>query len=235
MPERRERAPEPVDNDERAANLLARGYAPAMASQLPQRLADVQAELETEREKLAAGRRRQERIHRDHQAGKITAFDIARMQDFDEGGQATVERLGRRAESLRHQLADMSALISPQPQGVADPVESASRAARGLLADEARASRPSRPAREPRPFAPGGGAAVRSDVTCGECIAAGASPEESFLIHADPEPVPAPAADAYCRGCGALADSCRCTGPATRTQVTAHEVIRYGGEIAGAQ
>jgi hypothetical protein len=38
------------------------------------------------------------------------------------------------------------------------------------------------------PFARGGGVAVRSEeVTCKECIAVGASPEQSYLIHADPD------------------------------------------------
>src|SRR5438094_806752 len=62
----------------------------------------------------------------------------------------------------------------------------------GLLARR-KAEQAERVARRGRPF--GRGAAVRSDggdVPCADCLAMGATPEESFLIHSDPQPVPVP-------------------------------------------
>jgi hypothetical protein len=46
--------------------------------------------------------------------------------------------------------------------------------------------------RQPRPFA-GPGNAARSEVTCEMCKKYGATAEQSFLIHSDPSPAPAPA------------------------------------------
>jgi hypothetical protein len=44
------------------------------------------------------------------------------------------------------------------------------------------------------------GAVRRSDgVTCPECIKAGATADESFLIHNDPQPMPVPDEDDYQR------------------------------------
>jgi hypothetical protein len=80
--EAREEAAMAPDPDERAANLVARGYTPGLLYELQQRLGDVQAELETERAKIEKGARRQERIARDRAAGRISALDIFRMQDF---------------------------------------------------------------------------------------------------------------------------------------------------------
>lgn len=40
------------------------------------------------------------------------------------------------------------------------------------------------PARRPKGH---GGLAVRSEVTCADCIKVGATPEQSFLIHQDPD------------------------------------------------
>jgi hypothetical protein len=47
--------PDGPDADERAAGLLGRGYTPGLVSQLMGQLGDVQAQLESEREKLARG------------------------------------------------------------------------------------------------------------------------------------------------------------------------------------
>src|SRR5690242_7908915 len=55
--DRRARADAAVDPDERAAGLVRGGYKPGAMFDLGQRLADAQAELEHEREKLAAGAR----------------------------------------------------------------------------------------------------------------------------------------------------------------------------------
>ena len=44
------------DPDERAAALVTRGYVPGLVNELSQRLGDVQAELEAEREKIEQGR-----------------------------------------------------------------------------------------------------------------------------------------------------------------------------------
>jgi hypothetical protein len=86
--EAREAAANAPDPDERAANLVSRGYTPGLASQLAQRLGDTMAEIEAENAKIEKGKRRQEHLHRAHAAGQITAWDIVRGQDFDEGDPA---------------------------------------------------------------------------------------------------------------------------------------------------
>ena len=75
------------DPDERAANFIAGGYQPGLLFELQQRLGDVQAELESEREKIEAGARRSERLAREQAAGRLSALDAVRMLDADEGDQ----------------------------------------------------------------------------------------------------------------------------------------------------
>src|SRR5260370_547228 len=87
------------------------------------RLGDTMAELEAEREKIEAGKRRQEHLRRAHDADQITVFDIARMQDFDEGDQGTVERLARRAEGLRKQIGEAQGMITPARGRLTEPRE----------------------------------------------------------------------------------------------------------------
>jgi hypothetical protein len=133
--EAREQAASAPDPDERAANFLAAGYQPGLLQQLLQRLGDVQAELETEREKLEAGARRQERIAREHAAGRITGLDIFRMQDFDEGDSHRCEQLERRAAGIKRQILEASQAISPPQARAPGPVEEASARARRTLAE----------------------------------------------------------------------------------------------------
>lgn len=186
------------DPDERAAAMINRGLAPGMITDLGQRLAEVEAQLAGEEAKLERSARRSQRIQRDHAAGRITAFDIARtMGDGDDGDEAAVERLRRRAGRLRGQLADAQAAITPQQERVTDPLEAASRHAHQVFVEATRAKMAAAQAGlpAPRPFgSPSrGGVAVRSEVTCSGCLDVGASPEESFLIHQDPEPPRIPA------------------------------------------
>jgi hypothetical protein len=148
--------PEPVDADEKAANALARGYRPGMGADLAQRYGDKVSELESVREANANARKTQERIARDHAAGKITAFDIARM-DFGEPDVAREQQLERQAESLRQQLADAQGLIAPaQAQRSQDPLEATTRRAnatfRELTRQKVAAAQESRPQASP-PFA----------------------------------------------------------------------------------
>jgi hypothetical protein len=121
----REAAASAPDPDERAAGFVARGYTPGLLGQLAQRLGDTMAAIEAETEKIERGKRRQERIHRDHAAGRITAFDVARMQDFDEGDPDEVKRLQRHADSLRAQIAETQAMIAPPQPREMDGVEAA--------------------------------------------------------------------------------------------------------------
>jgi len=196
--------PDPVpDPDERAANMIAAGLMPGQVSDLAQRYADAVTAAQDERDKLEKSARRQERIARDHAAGRITAFDIANMPDPDggEGDEATAERLERRAESLRRQLAESAELMAPQ-RAPEDPLQAASRRAHQVFTEvtrqrmaEAQARRAA--PRERRPFgsASPGGAAVRSEpVTCPECIKCGFTAEQSFVVHhtdADGRPIAA--------------------------------------------
>jgi hypothetical protein len=199
----RDPGPEPRDQDEQMANLMARGYAPGRLSQLSARLAEAQAQLAAEREKVEADAKWNERVRRAHASGQMAAADIARSWAArDEGDPAKVEQLERRAASLERQLADAVAVIAPR-QEPADPLEAATRRAheaftqltRQKMADAA-AGRPAA-----RPFASGsrGGLAVRAEaVTCDACAAIGASPWESWQIHhsdADGQPVSGVAAE----------------------------------------
>jgi hypothetical protein len=153
----REAAANAPDLDERAANLVVRGLAPGMISDLAQRLGDVMGQIEAENAKIEKGKRRQEHLHRAHAAGQITAWDILRGQDFDEGDPGKVAMLERRAQSLGRQLAEAQAMVSPPQQRDLDPVEAASRAAHEVFREVTRArwaevQGGSRPRRERPPF-----------------------------------------------------------------------------------
>ena len=115
--------------------------------------------------------------------------------------QAEIDKLARRRDRLVQEGRDQDEAVSRsytmvQGPGLAsrDGVEGAVQRAQAVareLQTEARIE--ARVARRGRPF--GRGAAVRSDggdVPCADCLAMGATPEESFLIHSDPQPVPVP-------------------------------------------
>ena len=183
---------DPPDEDERQANLMAAGYSPGSLTDLARRHADVMSELATVRDANEKARKAQERIARDHTAGRITAFDIMRM-DFGEPDVARERQLERRAGNLRRQLEEAQAMISPPQQRGGDPLEAASRRAHEVFREVTRArwaeAQGARPPSERRPFGGAGGLAVRSEpVTCPDCIAVGATPEQSALIHLDPTP-----------------------------------------------
>jgi hypothetical protein len=151
--EAREAAASAPDPDERAANLIARGYTPGLASQLAQRLGDTMAGIEAENAKIEQGKRRQEHLHRAHAAGQITAWDIVRGQDFDEGDPGRVAQLERRAESLKRQMADAQEIMAPPQRRDLDGVEAASRHAHQVFAEVTRARMAEARRPEPRPFA----------------------------------------------------------------------------------
>jgi hypothetical protein len=148
--------PERDDPDDKAAALLTRGYSPGLMSQLAQRLGDVQAELEAEREKIEKGTRRAGRVHRAHEAGRLDAFAVMRaMDEGDEGDEGRVRLLERRAASLRAQIADATEAISPPERRAPDPLEAAASRAHAAFREVTRArmaaAEAGRP--EPRPFA----------------------------------------------------------------------------------
>jgi len=153
--EAREAAANAPDPDERAANLIARGLTPGMISDLAQRLGDVMGEIEAENAKIEKGKRRQEHLHRAHAAGQITAWDIVRGQDFDEGDPGRVEMLERRADGLRRQIEDAQAAIAPPQRRTPDPLEAASRHAHEVFVEVTRAAMAEAEARRPEspPFA----------------------------------------------------------------------------------
>jgi hypothetical protein len=153
----RDREPEPYDDDDRQAALLTRGYSPGLINDLAQRLGDTVAELEAEREKIKKGERRQEIAAREHAAGRADVWQMQRMLDGDFGDPGTVERLERRADSLRRQIGEAQAMIAPPRQRDLDPVEAASRAAHETFREATRvaweaAQGGSRPRRERPPF-----------------------------------------------------------------------------------
>ena len=134
----RDEAAAAPDQDERAANLIARGLTPGMVSQLSQRLGDVQAELEDEQAKLDKAARRAEIASREHAAGRVDVLRMLAMMDGDDGDEGRVRVLERRAESLKRQIAEAQEAISPPQARPLDGVESATRHARRTLAEVSR-------------------------------------------------------------------------------------------------
>ena len=158
----RDEAAAAPDPDERAAGLIARGYSPGLASQLAIRLGDTLAELEDEEAKLEKAARRHERMRWEHEAGRLTGFDIMRaMGDGDDGDEGRVRLLTRRAESLRRQIAEASEAMSQPQRRERDGVEAAASRASAALAEVTRSqvagARPvpqERPLSAPSPVAP---------------------------------------------------------------------------------
>jgi hypothetical protein len=120
---------DPFDPDEKAMNLLARGYSPGMLRSLSEQLGDTTAELEAEREKIEKGKRRQEIAAQAHAAGRVDVFRMQAMLDGDFGDEGRVGLLERRAQSLRQRIGEAQDMIAPPQRRDLDPVESASRAA----------------------------------------------------------------------------------------------------------
>jgi hypothetical protein len=151
--EERERAAVAHDPDDYAAGLVARGYMPGLVSQLSQRLGDTMAELEEENGKIEKAAKRSEHLRRAHEAGRITAFDIARsLGEGDEGDPSRVAMLERRVAKLKQQIGEAQDAISPPRDRPLDGVESASRHARAVLGEVIRPrERPAPP--ELPPFA----------------------------------------------------------------------------------
>jgi len=137
--EAREAAANAPDPDERAANLVARGYSPGLLNDLSQRLGDTVAELEAEREKVSRGARRQEIAAREHAAGRADVWQMQRMLDGDFGDQAVVDRLERRADGLRRQIAEAQEMIAPPQRREENSVEAASRHAHQVFVEATRA------------------------------------------------------------------------------------------------
>jgi hypothetical protein len=229
------------DPDERAAGLLAGGYQPGLLYELQQRLGDVQAELESEREKIEKGVRRSERLAREQAAGRIGAWDVMRMmKDFDEGDSYRCEQLERRAEGIRQQIAEATQAVSPpQAQRSADPLEDATRRANATFREATRQRmaevQQSRPQGSP-PFAArasaGAAGAEHTGPDCAICaqarkreaawMAAAAAAEEQqpreTLRAEGGAPNPGPVyRQTHCPGCGAVRNFCWCSQRVSRS------------------
>ena len=126
------------------------------------------------------------------QSEAASARDV--VQDLEEQLSRGRERLQRAAERMVDlgQAADQVLARSVQQSDGADLLAGP----RKILAEErvermlARAA--AQPVSRSRPFARRGGDAGPGEPTCPECIAAGASAEESWMIHNDPAPDPVP-------------------------------------------
>jgi hypothetical protein len=112
-------------------------------------------------------------MHREHQAGRLTGFDIMRaMGDGDDGDEDRVRLLSRRAESLRRQIAEATEAMSPPQRYEGDGVEAAATRARAALAEVTRsqvaeARERSRPQERP-PFGSASRGAGRSTEHTGD-------------------------------------------------------------------
>jgi hypothetical protein len=133
----REEAATARDPDEYAANLVTRGYTPGLIHGLSQRLADTMAELEEERAKIAKGERRMEHVRGLLERGQVGGLDAAERMDGDFGDPAQAERLERRVESLRAQIADVTQIMVPPEARARNAVEEASLRAQRILAEVA--------------------------------------------------------------------------------------------------
>jgi hypothetical protein len=112
---------------------------------------------------------------------------LAKVRQRRDRAQAAVEYWAQRAAQL-HQAVSRSAVPS-------DPVERAARHAHDVFRELTRQkfadATAGRPSGARRPFASRGGA-TGPEPACAECRAAGATVDESFLIHNDPHPEPVP-------------------------------------------
>jgi hypothetical protein len=149
--EAREAAANAPDPDERAANFVARGYTPGLLFELAQRLGDTTAELEAERAKLEKSARRARVAAREHAAGRADVSRMLSMMDGDDGDESRVATLERQAESLRRQIGEAQAMISPPQARDLDPVEAASRAAHDVFREVTRERLAEAKARAPAP------------------------------------------------------------------------------------
>ena len=164
------------------------------------RLADTEAEIATEEDKIERAARRAERMHREHEAGRIGAFDIMRaLGDSDEGDKDRVRVLERRRDSLQRQIREASEAMTPPEARARNAVEEAASRASRILAEvtsqrqaEDQAALAARAqlqrerssfytSRGRRPFASRSGAAVE----CADCRECGLGPEESAAVHAE--------------------------------------------------
>jgi hypothetical protein len=137
-PGRYDAEPEREDPDERAANLVARGYSPGLLAELQQRLGNTTRAIEAEQQKIRDGAKRAASIRRAHEAGRIDAFGVMREMDFDEGDENRVRALEHQAQSLRGQIADVMEIVTPPPERQAPrPVEAAAQRAQQALAQVA--------------------------------------------------------------------------------------------------
>ena len=126
------------------------------------------------------------------QAQAASARDVVR--DLEDQLATARQRLERAAGAMVDFGAQADEVLSRSAQqaGTQDLLGEAKRALAEYRVEQMLARAAASPAvtRAGRPF----GAAARSEpVTCPECLAAGATPEESLLLHLDPAPLPVPA------------------------------------------
>lgn len=199
---RSDQEPDPVDLDDKIANMMTRGVVPGGTFKLAQQIADVEAEIESENEKIDRYQRHAEHVARMHQNGQIQALDIPRMLGDDEGDVDRVARLERRRDRLQAQQATQQAAMSPpQAQRSQDPLEAATARAHAAFVETTRAmfadvqagrgpAARSTPERR-RPF-DGDGAGdddtlarviTRSGAGCRHCAEMGVTAREAAYIH----------------------------------------------------
>jgi hypothetical protein len=170
---------------------------------------DAKDELDTERDQAgrdaAAAERREALEFANHQAGDpLGQMSLARSRfaEYDDLCRDLADQL-RRAEAKRDRARDNLEFFAARAaetrelvsrSAPMDPVTATVARAREIHREFARNTRTalSDAALGRRPK--GRGYAARSDqpVSCPDCITAGATAEESFLLHNDPSPVPVP-------------------------------------------
>jgi hypothetical protein len=175
------------DPDEVASALVNRGYTPGHLSGLHRQRQEKAAELEAERAKIEKGERVTARVRGMLERGQIGGMEAHQRMDGDFGDEVTAAKLERQIARLDERILEAAAMIAPpQPERDPDPVAAASRAAHDVFVETTRALMAGTrtvPQRRRPPFesVSRGGTA---DVTCAECVKAGATAEQSAEIHA---------------------------------------------------
>jgi hypothetical protein len=124
-----------VDPDERAANLISKGYLPGRASELHAKRGEVAAELEDERAKIAKGERVTARVRGMLERGQVGGLAASRMLDGDFGDAHRAQQLELRIARLDRQIAETSELVAPPEARARSGVEEAASRARRILAE----------------------------------------------------------------------------------------------------
>ena len=169
--------PEQADPDDRMAAMVTRGYRPGQLSSLSVQLSDCESKLADERAKLERSAKLADHLHRGHESGRFSVFDILRAEGESdpakEGDQALVGVLERQAETLREQIGAAHRASSPRRVESSDPLEQATSRAHQAYLEATRsawaAAESGRPVVRPKSGSVSRGDGAAGEATCTDC------------------------------------------------------------------